>query len=245
MTSGKKTGILVLSMSVLLILCGTMACSKKAEEGEGEENFAAAATEFEGTVRTAFGPYLYLPEAQGFDIAVQGFDTETLIDKEIRVTGEMLPDKPSIFAAETIGVKNDMGAFSNVYTKAGELVLEDFISTAAREAFPALNISGVNNPEEWEGKGQAKVYGKLQAETVTGEGGETEVLRIVVHDSGGREIAKIIVDSFSVYARYYQKKLRLFEDYWFYLNIKDTVERRARTRTKEIFNADIVFAGLF
>jgi hypothetical protein len=232
-------------MSVLLIFCGTMACSKKAEEGEGEGEFAAAATEFEGTVRTAYGPYLYLPEAQGFDIALQGFDAETLIDKEIKVTGEMLLDKPSIFAAETVEVKDEMGAYSNVYTKTGDLALEDFVSTASREAFPALNISGVNNPEEWEGKGQAKVYGKLQAETVTEEGEETEVLRIVIHDTDGREIARIIVDSFSDYARYYQKKLRLFEDYWFYLNIKDTIERRARTRTKNIFNADIVFAGLF
>ena len=47
----------------------------------------------------------------------------------------------------------------------------------------------------------------------------------------------------STYADYYVTKLRLFDKFWFYVKIKDTVDRR--TRTKEIFHADIFDVGLF
>ena len=86
-----------------------------------------------------------------------------------------------------------------------------------REAVPALTITGVAKPEEWEGKGQAKVYGKLQ---------KGDVNWIVLTDDKGKEMAKIIVDSVSTYSNYYIQKLRLFDTFWFYLNVKDSVDKR-------------------
>jgi hypothetical protein len=53
------------------------------------------------------------------------------------------------------------------------------------------------------------------------------------------------VDSFSDYAQFYLQKLSLFEQFWFYLEVKDTVEWRARRRTREMFHADVLHAGLF
>jgi hypothetical protein len=137
------------------------------------------------------------------------------------------------------------GTFSNVFTRSEELVLEDFVDTKTRETFPALNISGVNKPEEWENKGQAKVYGMLTTTTVKEGDAEKEAAFIVIQDAKGREIGRIIIDRTTDYTQYYIQKLRLFDHYWFYLNIKDTVDRRTRTRTKELFHADVVFAGLF
>ncbi len=241
MTSGKKIGIILLSLSVLCLLGGTTACQKKAVEegGAGAGDVAQEpANEFEGMVKIAFGKYLYLSSAQGFDIALQGYDAASLIGKEVKVTGELLPDKPSIFRADSVEVKSEAGLYSTVFTRTEDLALEDFVSTATRETFPVLTISGVNNTDEWEGKGQAKVYGRL-------ESGENESSFIVIQDNGGKEIGRIIVDSFADYARYYLKKLELFDEFWFYLNIKETIERRARTRTRELFHSDVVFAGLF
>jgi hypothetical protein len=245
MISGKKIGILVLGLGVLLFLAGTTACQKKAAEGETEEGLQEAAEEFEGVVKTAFGKYLHLDTAQGFDIALQGFDAASLVGNEIKVQGELLQDKPSIFRADAVEVKGETGTFSNVFTRSEELVLEDFIDTKTRETFPALDISGVNRPEEWENKGQAKIYGLLTTATVKEGDAEKEAAFIVIEDAKGREIGRIIVDSKTDYAQYYIQKLRLFDHYWFYLDIKDTVDRRTRTRTKELFHADVVFAGLF
>jgi hypothetical protein len=248
MISGKKIGILLLGLGVLLILAGTTACQKKAAEAEaapGEEGLQEVANEFEGQVRTAFGKYLYLDTAQGFDIVLQGYDASSLVGKDVKVIGELLQDKPSIFRADSVEVKSEAGSYSNVFTRSEELVLEDFVDTKTRESYPAINISGVNRPEEWENKGQAKVYGLLSTATVKEGDAEKEASFIVVKDANGRDIGRIIVDSFTDYAHYYVKKLRLFDHYWFYLNIKDTVDRRVRTRTKELFHADVVFAGLF
>ncbi len=248
MISGKKIGILVLGLGVLLFLFGATACQKKAAEGEaagGESGLQETANEFEGLVKTAFGKYLYLDTAQGFDIALQGYDAASLIAKDIRVKGDLLEDKPSIFRADTVEVKGEDGTFANIFTRTEELVLDDFIDTKTRETFPVLNISGVNNTSEWEGKGQAKVYGLLTTATAKEGEAEVEVSYIVIQDAKGREIGRIIIDSYTDYAHYYMKKLRLFDDYWFYLNVKETVDRRVRARTKELFHADVVFAGLF
>ncbi|RPJ00927.1 MAG: hypothetical protein EHM31_01980 [Candidatus Aminicenantes bacterium] len=230
MRSTKKTGILILSLALLAGLAGTMACQKKAAETPAAEGMKGV-TEFEGTVRAALGRYMYLSTAMGFDIVLPGFDAATLMGKTIKVKGNLLPDHPPVFLADTV----ESGG-QTVYTRSQEFQAEDFIEMKVREAVPALAITGVAKPEEWEGKGQAKVYGKLQ---------KGDVNRIVLTDDKGRETAKIIVDSISTYADYYIQKLRLFDTFWFYLNVKESVDRRDRTRTKEIFHADVIGVGLF
>jgi len=230
MRSTKKTGILILSLVLLAGLASTMACQKKAAETPAAEEMKGA-TEFEGTVRAALGRYMYLSTAMGFDIVLPGLDAATLMGKTIKVKGNLLPDHPPVFLADTV----ESGG-QTIYTRSQEFQAEDFIEMKVRETVPALAITGVAKPEEWEGKGQAKVYGKLQ---------KGDVNRIVLTDDKGGETAKIVVDSISTYASYYIQKLRLFDAFWFYLNVKDSVDRRDRTRTKEIFHADVVGAGLF
>ncbi len=230
MRSTKKSGILILSLVLLAGLAGTMACQKKAAETPAAEQVKAV-TEFEGAVRAALGRYMYLSTAQGFDIVLPGLDAATLMGKTIKVKGNLLPDHPPVFLADSV----ESGG-KTVYTRSQEFQAEDFIEMKVREAVPALAITGVAKPEEWEGKGQAKVYGTLQ---------KGDVNRIVLSDDKGKEIAKIIIDSTSTYANYYIQKLRLFDKFWFYLNIKDSVDRLARARTKEIFHADVVGVGLY
>jgi len=67
-----------------------------------------------------------------------------------------------------------------------------------------------------------------------------------VSDDKGKEIGKILVDSTTDFAKYYIQKLKLFNNrLYFYLNIKDTVDVKVRRRTRELFHADIIFAGLY
>jgi hypothetical protein len=68
---------------------------------------------------------------------------------------------------------------------------------------------------------------------------------ISIADDKGKEIGKVIVDGFTAYANYYVKKLRLFDTFWFYINIKDSVDKKVRPKTKELFHADVVFTGLY
>lgn len=232
MTSAKKLGIILLSLAVGTILAGTAACQKEAAESS-EAAAQATLKEYEGTVKTALGRYMYLPTAQGFDIVLQGFDAASLVGKDVRVKGELLVEHPSVFLADSVEVKGGGDVYSTVYTRSDEFQMEDFVEVKAREGFQALEISGVNKPEEWEGKGQGKIYGKLVDEA------------IVLSDDRGREVGKILIDGITTYAQYYIQKLRLFDSFWFYLNIKETVERRARTRNKELFHAEVVYAGLF
>jgi hypothetical protein len=229
MSSTKKTGILFLSLAVLVAMAGSAACQKKAETTtEAEDGFL----EYEGTVRAALGRYMYLSTAQGFDIVLPGFDAGSLVGQTLKVKGKLLSDHPSIFLADSV----EKGPGQVIYTRSQDFQTEDFIETKVRETIPALNISGVNKPEEWENKGQVKIYGQLQ---------KGDVNYIIIADDKGREIAKIIVDSFTTYADYYIQKLKLFDEFWFYLNVKDTVDRRVRTRSKEIFHADVVSVGLY
>jgi len=230
MSSTKKTGILFLSLAVLVGLTGSVACQKEAETVTAKAEDGVH--EFEGTVQAGLGRYMYLSTAQGFDIILPGFDVGAVVGQTLKVKGKLLADYPSIFLADSV----ESGPGQVVYTRSQEFQTEDFIEMKVREAIPAINISGVNKPEEWENKGQVKVYGKLQ---------KGDVNYIVIADARGREVAKIIVDSFSTFANYYIQKLRLFDEFWFYLNVKDSVERRIRTRTKEIFHADIVSVGLY
>ena len=229
MTFTKKTGILILSLAVLAAFSATVACQKKAESPAAQ--VIKTVTEFEGTVRAALGRYMYLSTAQGFDIVLPGFDAATLLGKTIKVKGNLLVDHPPVFLADTVETGGQ-----TVYTRTQDFQAEDFIEMKAREAVPALTITGVSKPEEWEGKGEGKVYGTLQ---------KGDVNLIVLSDDKGKELAKIIVDSLSTYTNYYIQKLRLFDKFWFYLKIKDSVEAKTRLRTKEIFHADVFGAGLY
>ena len=225
----KKTGIILLGLAVLAGLAGSMACQKKAETPAAEVK--KAVTEFEGVVRTGLGRYMYLSTAQGFDIVLPGFNAASVVGKTIKVKGNLLLDHPPIFLADSV----ESGG-QTTYTRSGEFQAEDFIEMKVREAVPALAITGLNKPEEWEGKGQGKVYGQLQ---------KGDVNSIVLSDDKGKELAKIIVDSVSTYSSYYVQKLRLFDKFWFYLTIKDSVDKKDRTKSKAIFHADVMGAGLY
>lgn len=243
MSSARKIGIVILSFGLVVTVAATTACRKKVEKAAAVET-QKAANEFEGTVKTAVGKYLYLPTAQGFDIVLQGYDASSLIGKDIRVKGELLADKPSIFRADTVEVKT-AGAYSTVYTRSQEVTFEDFVDVKARDAYAPLTITGTNKIDEWEGKGKAKVYGKLQETTVKEGGAEKPITYILLADEKGKDVGKIIVEKMTDYAKYYLKKLRLFDKFWFYLTVKDTVDKNVRFRTKELFHADVAFAGLF
>jgi len=225
----KRTGVILLGLAVLAGLAGSVACQKKAETQAAEVQ--KAVTDFEGVVRAGLGRYMYLSTAQGFDIILPGFDAASVVGKTIRVKGNLLPDHPPIFLADSI----ESGG-QTTYTRSGEFQEEDFVEMRVRETVPALAITGLNKPEEWEGKGTGKVYGQLQ---------KGDVNYIVLSDDKGKELAKIVVDSVSIYSNYYIQKLRLFDKFWFYLKIKDSVDRKDRTKTKAIFHADVTGAGLF
>jgi len=242
MTSVKKTGVLLLSLGLVFALAAATACQKKVEKAAAVA-VQKPANEFEGTVKTAVGKYLYLPTAQGFDIVLQGYDASSLVGKDVRVKGELLADKPSIFRADTVEVKT-AGAYSTVFTRSQDLTFEDFVDVKAREGYAPLTITG-NKIDEWEGKGKAKIYGKLQETTVKEGGAEQPATYVLLTDDKGKDIGKIIVDKTTDYAKYYLKKLRLFDKFWFYLTVKDTVAQAVRYRSKELFHADVAFAGLF
>ncbi len=240
MTSGRKfAGILGLGLCAALILTGIALAQEKAPKAE-ENAPAKPANEFEGTVKVGLGQYFYLPSAQGYDIAVQGQieggDASKLTGKDVRIKGDLLTDKPSVFRADSIEIKQ-AGSYRSAYTRTQDLVLADYIDAASRDAYAALDITSALKNEEWEGKGKAKVYGSVQA----GEG----VSYILLVDAKGKEIGKIIADKYSDYAAYYLKKLRLFDKFWFYLNIKDTVDKKVRTKSRELFHADVVLCGLY
>ncbi len=233
MTSVKKTGILLLGL--ILVLALTPGCQKKAAPQAGEQ-VQKPQNVYEGTVKTALGKYLYLPSAQGFDIVLEGFDAAALVGKDVRIKGELLLNKPSIFRADTVEQKT-AGSYTTVYTRSQEPALDDLIDVPTRETYKILTLTGVNNTEDWENKGKAKVFGKIV------EGGANPL--IVVSDEKGKEIGKIVVDKMSDFSKYYLKKLRLFDTFWFYLNVKSTVDRAERIKTKELFHADVQLIGLF
>ena len=243
MTSAKKFGIILLSVTVLAGVAATTACQKKAAV-PAQPQVQKPTNEFEGTVKAAYGKYLYMTAAQGFDIVAQGFDAASLAGKDVLVKGEMIPDKPSIFRADSIDVKEAAG-YKNVFTRSQDLSLSDFIDVNSRESYPVLTITSALKSEEWESKGKVKIFGKLQETTVKEGGADKPITYIVITDEKGKEVGKIIVDSLSDYAKYYLQKLRLFDSFYFYLNIKDTVDKKIRPRTKELFHADVSFTGLF
>jgi hypothetical protein len=243
----KITRVLFLSiLASLLVMAGSPACKKGVEE---EADSQEGVIEFEGVAKVGVGKYLYIPEAQGFDIIIQGQvesgDASILVDKEVRGKGEFSPERPSILVANSIDVKESGRNWRNVFTKTEDVTIDDYLETKTREEYEILEDLLFDQREGWEGKEKAKVYGSLFKETVTEGGEQKEVFKILVLNDKNQELGTVLVDNLADSALFYTKKLRLFERFWFYLTIKDTVEWRIRSRTSELFHADVVFAGLF
>ena len=238
----KTWKIFGLSLLAVFVLMSSFSC-QKAEEAAEEEGLAVeeGILEFEGTVKVAHGKFIYIPEARGFDIIVQGNISggmEGLVDKEVKGEGEFSPDKPAILIANTIDVKDAGGTYQNVFTRTEEVVFEDYLSMTDRDdIFPALEDLAYNKNDGWEGKEKAKVFGKL-------ERGEDKTSITVVDEKGNR-VGSIVVDSIHDFAEFYMLKLTLFEKFWFYLDVKETVDWRTRRRTRELFHAEVLFAGLY
>jgi hypothetical protein len=234
-------GIVILG---ILLVSGSFVACQKAEEGVSEEEAAAEQENlktFEGTAKVVVGKYIFVPEARGFDIVLQGElvsgETESLVGKEIRGEGEISPERPSVLIANTLEVKEEGGTWQNVFTRTEEVSLEDYLDTSTRGEFEILEDLSYDKKRVWEGKEKAKIYGRL--EKTNGD----DV--IFVLDGEGKQVGKVLVDVFTDFGEYYHKKLRLFDKYWFYVNIKETVDWRERRRTREMFHADVMFAGLF
>ncbi len=253
MSFKKTAGILSLGLlAAALILTSTAACSSKAKEGEAakagdnaepvsqEMAIKEGLNDIAGQVKSALGKYFYVSQMPGFDIAVSGnFDAAALLDKEVKLKVEFNRETPSLLLAQTIEVKEGQNQFKNVYTAADKNTPADYFSQKSRADFAVLKISNIQKSADWEGKGKVKIRAKF----IAGAEGKPSVLSVLGDKDA--ETAKIIVDSISEYASYYVKKLRLFDKFVFYLNIKDSVPVNQRGKSKEIFHADIVFAGLY
>ncbi len=250
----KVVRTLGLSLLVLSLVIGwSISCKKKAGEEMviGEEGLAATGgiVEFEGVANVGIGKYLFIPEASGFDIIVQGAmesgDVSTLVGKEVRGRGEFSPERPSILIANNIEVRESGRSWSNVFTRTEAFVIDDYLDLEVRDEFKVLKNLSYDKKEGWEGKGKVKIYGRWEVEKVTEGEEEKEIYRIVVLDDKDKEVGKIIVDSFTDFSKYYIDKLRFFDKLWFYIAVKDTVEWGVRRRTDELFHADVFFNGLF
>ncbi|UCC38230.1 MAG: hypothetical protein JSV96_10280 [Candidatus Aminicenantes bacterium] len=248
----RVTLILGLTMlAFLLVSAGSTACKK--EEGEEvvtQEEGAKIKEEgiiaFEGSVKVAVGKYFFVPETHGFDMIVQDeIDASAWIGKEVRGEGQFFPERPSVLIANSIDVKEESGDWMNVFTRTGEIVLDDYLDLKTREEFHVLKDLAYDKKQGWEEIERAKVYGKLEKDTVTEGGEQKDVYKVIVLGEKDREIGKIIIDSLTDFSQYYITKLRLFDKFWFYVTIKDTVDWSVRRRTRELFHADLLCAGLF
>lgn len=242
--SNGKSVFRILGLSFLafiLIAIGTIACSSSSEEGVVEENeMEQGIISFAGTVKIVLGQYVYIPEFQGFDVIVRGSlnsgDLASLVGKEVRGEGKYMPERPSILVADTIEVKEGE-EYQAVFTRTEDAVFDDLIDLQGREEFVIIEDLEYNKNESWEAQEKIRVYGQLE---------ETEGnFKIVVLDDEGSQIGNVLVDNTSDFAKYYLQKLSLFEHFWFYVNVKETVEWRVRRRSRDLFHADLVFAGLF
>jgi hypothetical protein len=109
------------TLALLLVIGGDVACKKEAEEVAEEEGISATKEgiiEFDGTVKVAVGKYMYIPEVQGFDIVIQGplevGDTKELIGQMVRGEGEFSPENPAILIANTLELKEAEGVWRNI-----------------------------------------------------------------------------------------------------------------------------------
>lgn len=250
----KTARILAVSaLAFVLMAGGNLVCKKEAGEMAPKEEGTTAIKEgmikFEGMVKVAVGKYIFIPKVQGFDIVIQGSlesgDTQTLIDKEVRGEGEFSLENPSILTANSIEIKESEEEWRNVFTRSEEVALDDYIDLKTRDEFEVLKDLSFDEKKGWEGKEKAKVYGRLEKKTVTEGEEQKEVYSIAVLDEKGKELGKILVDNFTDFAQYYVRKLRLFDKFWLYITIKDTVPWKIRRGTKELFHADVLFAGLY
>ena len=240
MTSWKKVALCIILNIGLITLGSFTAFSQQASTSAQEKAF-------EGTVKTAVGKYIYLPEAKGLDIIIAGNvegGVENLIGKQVRISVSLLPDKANLAIANSIDLK-DGSNYRNIYTRSGEPDYSDYFPPSSRDQYVALNITNINKPDEWQGKTNVKVYGLLQTSEAKQGTATVPVTHIVIQDKKGKEIARIIVNNITDYARFYLSKLRLFDRFWFYMNIKDQVDKKVTVKTKEIFSADVVFCGLY
>jgi hypothetical protein len=235
-------------LALALILTAGVACKKAAEPTAAAEpttTIKEGLNEFEGTVKVASAKFLYVPEIQGMDVLVPGMDNLAGLEgKTIKIQGEFNRQRPSLLVANKIDVKED-GSYQTVYTRTVEPDFSDYVDLKQRDSYPVLNIVSINKPDAWEGKDKGKVFGKLQKQTMTEGGATTDVYRIPVNDDKGKLVGYVVIDQFSDYASYYLKKLRLFDSFWFYLNIKSSFDARTRVRTKDLFTANVACVGLF
>ena len=233
----------VIWMAFLLVAFGSVACQKAEQEATAEEGMAIqeGIMPFEGIVKAIVGKYVFLPEASGFDIVIQGNlesgDMQSLIDKEVRGEGELSSDTPSILVANTLEVKGDSGAWTNVFTRSQEVELEDFLDLNDREEFVVPADLSYDKKDVWEEIEKLRVYGRLEKN----DNGD----KIIVIDDDGGEVGRILVDSYTDFSQFYLEKLGNFDMFWFYLIVKETVDWSQRRRTREMFHADVLFAGLF
>jgi hypothetical protein len=239
-------------IAILMILAGGMACKKVAEPGAKPEAAAAGeavttikegVNELSGTVKSALGKYFYISEQAGFDFAAEGpidnADAAALLNKTVRVKAVFNRETPSLLVAQSIEIKESDIQYKSVFTKADAAVPADYFSQKTRAEYAALAISNINKSEDWEGKGK----GKLEGKPIVAADGKITGISILGGD--GKEVGKVVVGGVSEFANYYIKKLRLFDSFWFYLNIKDSVAKNLRAKNKELFHADIVFTGLY
>lgn len=230
-------------LAFILIAFGSVACqqAEQSDAGEEETGMQEGIMSFEGTVKAVVGKYVFLPEASGFDVVIQGSlesgNIEGLIDKEVRGEGSISPDTPSILIANNLEVKGDAGGWTSVFTRTQEPVLDDFLDLSDREEFIVLADISYDKKDVWEGHPKARVYGRLEK---SDNGDE-----IVVINDDGDEVGRVLVDSYTDFCQFYLKKLAHFDKFWFYVNVKETVDWSQRRKTREMFHADVVFAGLF
>ena len=248
----RKSGIAAVAgvLACLLFFSGTVSC-KKAEEAVPAKTAAEKETntikegvnDIAGTVKSALGKYFYVSQLPGFDIAidgpVEGGDAAVLLGKDVKVKAAYTREKFSLLVAQGIEVKEGETQFKSVYAKADAAAPADFFQQKDRPDYAEIKIASIAKSADWEGKGKGKVFGKI----IAAADGKPTAISVV--DGKGKEMAKILIDSMSDYASYCLKKLRLFDTIWFYFNIKDSVDPKLRAKAKEVFHAEVVFAGLY
>jgi hypothetical protein len=238
----KTLQIMGMSFLAILLVVGFTACGK-GETTSQEEGviLAEGQVEFEGTVQVAVGKYMFIPELRGFDIAVVGaLDSgtiEDLIGKTVKGVGEFTPERPSLLIAKHLEAKDERDNWQEIFTLSEEADLDDYFSLKKRDEFDVLEDIEYDDKSGWEGKETAKILGKIQ--------GEADNMRIFLYDENDREVARIIVDEISDFGSFYLKKLSLFDEFWFYITVKETVPWGERRISGDIFHADVLFAGLF
>lgn len=238
----KAPAFIGITFLAFFLVMGTVSCGTT-EESLGEESLAVkeGIIEFEGTVKVAVGKYVFIPEARGFDIILQGDiegGIEGLVGKEVKGEGEYSSEIPSFLIANSLNEKDAGGEGMNIFTRSGDVMVPEWMTQLGRdEVFSSLVDLEYNKKEGWEGKEKAKVFGKLEQ--------MEDVLNIVVLDDKDRETGRIIVDNMDNLADFYIKKLGLFDKFWFYMDVKETVEWNTRRRSRELFHADVLFAGLY